>query len=297
MGPRRRLLLQRCRLSPCTFCATAGNASPVAAAPSPPAISQGPSSAATPPLDVTTTAQPPARSSNTLAWVAGGIGRRRSGRGRGLHRAGPEQLFGRLRSNTSRAMKARARPTQPCSGLATAWGWRVSEPQLCSLPSCQADRFYGVDPNAGPRIRGRQRGRNLLTEAGDVHEAISDNFAGGGGPRVAPTTRMARPSARSTSPVPAALSAAGRPQVWTSVSRQPSARQASTGAALASAWPSKDLCPPFASGGSTGSGGGMSSGGMAAPVAQVVTWVAETTIPTGGMTNPIGGADYRQRGA
>jgi hypothetical protein len=44
-----------------------------AAAASPSVVSQEPSSAATP-VDVTTTAQPPARSSNTLAWVAGGIG-------------------------------------------------------------------------------------------------------------------------------------------------------------------------------------------------------------------------------
>ena len=44
-----------------------------AAAASPSVVSQGPSSAATS-VDVTTTAQPPARSSNTLAWVAGGIG-------------------------------------------------------------------------------------------------------------------------------------------------------------------------------------------------------------------------------
>jgi tetratricopeptide (TPR) repeat protein len=44
-----------------------------AAAASPSVVSQGPSSAAAP-VDVTTTAQPPARSGNALAWVAGGIG-------------------------------------------------------------------------------------------------------------------------------------------------------------------------------------------------------------------------------
>jgi tetratricopeptide (TPR) repeat protein len=51
---------------------TAAPFQPAAAAP-PSVVSQGPSSAATS-VDVTTTAQPPARSSNTLAWVAGGIG-------------------------------------------------------------------------------------------------------------------------------------------------------------------------------------------------------------------------------
>jgi hypothetical protein len=53
---------------------------PVVAAPfqsatdlSSPVVSQGPGSAATS-VDATTTAQPPARSSNTLAWVVGGAG-------------------------------------------------------------------------------------------------------------------------------------------------------------------------------------------------------------------------------
>jgi hypothetical protein len=36
-------------------------------------VSQGPSSAAAP-VDVTTAAQPPARSTSTLAWVVGGVG-------------------------------------------------------------------------------------------------------------------------------------------------------------------------------------------------------------------------------
>ena len=52
----------------------------------------------------------------------------------------------------------------------------------------------------------------------------------------------------------------------------------------------KDSCPISGSGGSTGGGGGMSTGGISGVGGISGGMGGETTISTGGMTNPIGGA-------